>query len=41
MDQPLSADLDNTKKIVKEPAVKHNQLVGKCDFQKKSFGIVN
>ena len=28
MDQPLSADLDNTKKIVKDSAVKHNQHVG-------------
>merc|ERR1712051_871979 len=28
VDQPSSADLDSTKKIVKESAVKHNQHVG-------------
>lgn len=26
----VEADLDNTKKIVKDTAVKHNQHVGKC-----------
>merc|ERR1712051_634372 len=43
VDQPSSADLDSTKKIVKESAVKHNQHVGgeqnnaECSFGNPSF----
>merc|ERR1712183_1129943 len=43
VDQPSSADLDSTKKIVKDSAVKHNQHVGgeqnnaECSFGNPSF----